>query len=52
MMHKGATTRLLAGPARLTRSIAVTISFRKGYPAASTLYALQEESLLQQVAAA
>ena len=50
MLHKGATTRLIAGPAGLTESITVNFSFRQGDPAASPLYALQEEPFLRQVA--
>ena len=50
LLHRAATTRLIAGPAGLTASITVNFSFRQGNPAASPLYALQEEPLVRQVA--
>jgi hypothetical protein len=51
MLHEDATTRLLASTSGLTRPITVTFSFRQGDPAASPLYALQEEPFLLRVKA-
>ena len=49
MLHRGATTRLLAGSSGLTRAISVTFSFREGDSAASPLYILQQEPFLLRV---
>jgi hypothetical protein len=49
MLHRGATTRLLAGSSGLTRAISVTFSFRQGDSAASPLYTLQQEPFLLRV---
>ena len=48
MLHRKATTRLIASPAGFTESITVNF-FRQGDPAASPLYALKEEPFLRQV---
>ena len=51
MLHQGASTRLLAGASGITRAINVTFSFRQGDPAASPLYAIQQEPFLLRVKA-